>query len=219
MALLRHVRHALSPAVLLVAACGGETEIIDPDTTPPTAVITFPLPGSILAGEVLIQATAADDRAVAGVQFLLDEVPFGAEVTSVPYNLAWETTGVPDGPHELVAVARDASDNTRRSQIARFTVLNSPPPGVGVIGVWTMTSGPGTDPDGYSVTLDDQPVATIGVNANIEIPGVPEGTHSVNLTNVSPLCSVSGGTLRSVQVPPNGTGTVVYDISCEAPPT
>jgi len=48
------------------------------DTTAPTVAVTAPTTGSTVSGTVTVSATASDDVAVAGVQFLLDGVLLGA---------------------------------------------------------------------------------------------------------------------------------------------
>ena len=40
---------------------------------------------------VTVRATASDDVGVVGVQFLLDGAPLGAEDTTAPYEVAWDT--------------------------------------------------------------------------------------------------------------------------------
>src|SRR5207248_79489 len=78
------------------------------DTTPPTVVITAPAGGSTVGNTIVISASASDNVAVAGVQFFVDGAPLGAEDTSAPYSVSWDTTTVNDGAHALSARARDA---------------------------------------------------------------------------------------------------------------
>ena len=56
--------------------------------------------------------SASASANVVGVQFKLDGANLGAEDTSAPYGIVWDTTGVANGPHTLSAVARDAASNT-----------------------------------------------------------------------------------------------------------
>ena len=57
-------------------------------------------------------ANATDNVGVAGVQFLLDGTPLGAEDTTAPYAVTWDTTTATNGPHTLTCPARDAAGNT-----------------------------------------------------------------------------------------------------------
>ena len=62
------------------------------DTVAPTAAITAPMGGATVSGSVTIAATASDNVGVAGVQFLLDNNTLGAEDTTSPYSVSWNTT-------------------------------------------------------------------------------------------------------------------------------
>ena len=65
-------------------------------------------------GDPTVTATAADNVGVAGVQFLLDGANLGAEDTTAPYSIPWDTTGATNGSHSLTARARDAAGNSPR---------------------------------------------------------------------------------------------------------
>ena len=94
------------------------------DTTPPTVSITAPANGTNVAGTFTVSATASDNVGVVGVQFKLDGVNLGAELTAAPYALLWNTTTVLNGPHTLTAVARDAAGNTATTTAVTVTVVN-----------------------------------------------------------------------------------------------
>src|SRR5215467_1095287 len=68
-----------------------------PDTTPPTVSITAPSNGATVSGAIAVSASASDNVGVAGVQFQLDGANLGAEDTSAPYSISWNTTGVAAG--------------------------------------------------------------------------------------------------------------------------
>src|SRR5256712_1131567 len=97
------------------------------NTTPPTVAITAPAAGATVAGTITVSASATDNVGVVGVQFKLDGVNLGAEVTSAPYTLSWTTTTASDGAHTLTAVARDAAGNSTTSAGVSITVDNIPP--------------------------------------------------------------------------------------------
>ena len=103
------------------------------DTTQPTVSVTAPASGATITGNVDVTATAADNDALAGVQFLLDGAALGTEDTSAPYTVNWNSRLTPNGAHTLSARARDASGNTRVSANVPVTVDNTsapPPPGL-----------------------------------------------------------------------------------------
>ena len=94
------------------------------EITPPTASMTAPTAGSTVAGTVTVTADASDNVGVAGVQFKLDGANLGAEVTSAPYAISWNTTTAPIGAHTLTALARDAAGNVATSAGVDVTVAN-----------------------------------------------------------------------------------------------
>jgi Bacterial Ig domain/Abnormal spindle-like microcephaly-assoc'd, ASPM-SPD-2-Hydin len=94
------------------------------NTTPPTVAITAPTAGATVAGTVTVSASASDSVGVAGVQFRLDGTNLGAEVTSPPYSVSWDTTTAANGTHTLTAVARDAAGNTATSAPVNVNVSN-----------------------------------------------------------------------------------------------
>ena len=73
------------------------------DTTPPTVSIITPAAGSTVTGTVTVTANAADNVGVMGVQFLLDGANLGAEDTTAPYSVSWNSTAAADGSHTLLA--------------------------------------------------------------------------------------------------------------------
>ena len=89
-----------------------------------------------LGSAVTVAANVSDNVGVVGVQYKLDGVNLGAEVTVAPFSLTWNTTAVIDTTHTLAAVARDMAGNTATSATINFSVNNpptvigtTPPPG------------------------------------------------------------------------------------------
>ena len=81
--------------------------------------------GAAVAGtSVVVSAAASDNVGVAGVQFTLDGNPLGAEITTAPYTVTWNTTQTADGSHVLTAAARDVTGNTATSTSVTVTVNN-----------------------------------------------------------------------------------------------
>lgn len=98
------------------------------DTTPPSVALTAPAAASTLSGTVGVTADASDDVGIAGVQFLLDGAPLGAEDTVAPYAASWDTSTAAAGAHVLGARARDAAGNTAEAVGIPVTVSNTAPP-------------------------------------------------------------------------------------------
>ncbi|MFA5809987.1 MAG: Ig-like domain-containing protein, partial [Thermoleophilia bacterium] len=104
-----------------------------PDTTPPSVSLSSPAPGATVSGTAVVSANASDNVSVAGVQFLLDGVNLGAEDTTAPYSISWDTATATNGLHTLTARARDAAGNQTTSTAVAVTVSNVPdttPPSV-----------------------------------------------------------------------------------------
>ncbi|MBI2158457.1 MAG: hypothetical protein HYU26_16385 [Candidatus Rokubacteria bacterium] len=91
--------------------------------------ITSPASGSTVLGTITVRASVGVLGApVAGVQFKLDGVNLGAEDTTAPYSVSWDTTAATNGTHILTALARDAAGNHTTSAPVTVTVSNAPPP-------------------------------------------------------------------------------------------
>ena len=95
------------------------------DTTKPTVSLTAPADGATVSGNVTISANASDNVGVVGVQFKVDGANVGAEDTSAPYSIVWDSTTVTNGNHNIRAVARDAAGNTQWSALKKATVSNT----------------------------------------------------------------------------------------------
>jgi len=80
---------------------------------------------------------------VAGVQFLLDGVALGAEDTSTPYTVPWNTATATNGAHTLSARARDAAGNQTTSTTVSVTVSNVVVSG-GLVASYAFEEGAGT---------------------------------------------------------------------------
>jgi hypothetical protein len=121
-------KNAASSDILIIVDAFDVTSIATSDTTPPTVAISSPSGGSTVSGTTTIAANASDDVGVAGVQFMVDGAPLGAEDTTAPYAAAWNTTTVADGSHILTAVARDTAGRTTTSAAVTVTVSNTVAP-------------------------------------------------------------------------------------------
>jgi hypothetical protein len=152
---------------LLVAASGtGPTPPPPPpsDTIPPTVTISTPSAGATVAGSTAISANAADNVGVAGVQFRINGVNLGAEDTSAPYSVTWDTAASGNGARTVSAVARDTSGNTATSSSVTVTVNNGvvQPPGPPGSPDYPLFVGP---TGRYLVDLDNVPVFINGESA------------------------------------------------------
>ncbi len=95
------------------------------ESTAPTVSVTAPADGGTVSGALTVTAAASGKLGVAGVQFKLDGVDLGSEVSTTPYTTLWDTTTAANGEHRLTAVARDVAGNTTTSSAVTITVSNS----------------------------------------------------------------------------------------------
>jgi glucose/arabinose dehydrogenase len=77
---------------------------------------------------VTVSATASDDVGVTGVQFVVDGADVGAQVTTAPYSVQWDTTTATNATHTLAARASDAAGHSTTSSTVTVTVSNTGPP-------------------------------------------------------------------------------------------
>ncbi len=96
--------------------------VANPDATAPTVAITAPT--GTVSDTVSLSANASDNVGVAGVQFLVDNNPIGAEATTSPYGVSFDTKLVANGTHSLAARARDAAGNVTVSAPVTVSVAN-----------------------------------------------------------------------------------------------
>jgi hypothetical protein len=122
------------------------TTLAAPDVTPPTVAISAPAAGTTVANTVAVTATASDNVGVAGVQFKLDGANLGAEDTTSPYSVSWNTSTSSSGAHTVTAVARDAAGNLASS--TPVTVVVAQPTAQVILG-WNTNPEP--DLAGYKV--------------------------------------------------------------------
>src|SRR5439155_151307 len=92
--------------------------------------VTSPADGSPVSGTVPVSAsvTIIGSLTVRGVQFKLDGANLGAQDTSAPYSVPWNTTTASNGSHTLTAVATDLLGGTWTSDPVAVTVFNDTTP-------------------------------------------------------------------------------------------
>lgn len=173
------------------------------ESTAPTVSLTAPSNGATVTGSsVALSANASDNSAVAGVQFKLDtNTNIGAEDTTSSYGVTWDSTGVADGSHNLMAVARDTYGNYATSSTVTVTVDNTAP--VRSAGSPSGTLALNTTSTTLSLTTGE--AATCKYSTS---PGTAYGSMTIFTT--------TGGTSHSTSVSglTNG-GSYVYYVKCQ----
>jgi len=141
------------------------------DTTSPTVSLTGPANGTTVSGtSVTVSANASDTVGVVGVQFKLDGANLGAETTSAPYSVTWNTTTMANGSHTLSAVARDAAGNQATATPVTVGVSNSVPtslPTITVAATDTSASRVGLDNGVFTITRTGSTASALVVNYSL----------------------------------------------------
>lgn len=156
------------------------------DTSPPTVAITAPLTGAILgAGTTSVSATASDNVGIAGVQFMLDGASLGAELTSAPYTISFDTTAVLNGSHTLTAVARDAAGNITTSAGVTVTV-DRVPPTLTALSTCARTTGATLSWQTDEAADAAVEYGTTTAYGGLVSDGTPGTTHTLALSGLAP---------------------------------
>jgi poly(hydroxyalkanoate) depolymerase family esterase len=94
------------------------------DTTAPTVNVTAPANAATVSGTVDVTATASDAGGVKKVEFYVDGALASTDTAS-PFVFTWNTAGVANGSHSLMAKAYDAANNIGTDNDTSVTVSNS----------------------------------------------------------------------------------------------
>lgn len=159
------------------------------DTAAPQVAVNAPALDAHVLGTIDISAAATDANGVAGVQFVLDGVPLGAEDTAAPFTVPWDTSAVAVGSHLLSARARDAAGNIGDSDLRPVVVVrpDETAPAVSI-----------SPPDGtvfapsVTVTLSANEPATIFYTTDGSLPtdGSGSGRSPVVLASITGTTTV-----------------------------
>ena len=100
------------------------------DITAPTVAVTSPAAGAKLSGTVTLAASASDNVGVTQVKWYVDGAEVAWDGDGAPWQASWNSAGVADGQHTVLAKAADAAGNWGTSASVSFSVANAtaPPP-------------------------------------------------------------------------------------------
>jgi hypothetical protein len=166
--------------------------------------ITSPAAGASLRGTTTVSASVSGlgGLTVVGVQFKVDGANLGAEDTSSPYSIPWNTTQSSNGSHTLTAVARTLLGAQHASGPVTVTVDNLPP--AVTINQAAGQADPATaSPVNFTVVFSES--ITGFAATDVAISGTAGGTKTV---------VVSGGpSTFNVAVSGATSGTVIATIA------
>ncbi|MBA2384167.1 MAG: hypothetical protein H0V68_05835 [Actinobacteria bacterium] len=95
------------------------------DRTAPAVAVTSPAAGTTVSETVTLNVSASDKRGVVEVDYYVDGGLVEQDTSGPDWSQAWNSAGVADGSHSLVAKARDAAGNWGTSAAVSFAVHNA----------------------------------------------------------------------------------------------
>src|SRR2546427_725700 len=168
--------------------------------------ITEPASGATVSGTtvpVTASVTVVGLLTVSGVQFKLDGANLGAEVTTQPYTISWDTTTTSNGSHTLTAVARAVlSLTTWTSDPVTVRVAN--PPKVTINQAAGQADPTNTSPINFTAVFS-APVSGFS-GAGVTISGTGGGTKTVTVRGVPSTYNVAVSGMTTA-------GTVIASIA------
>src|SRR2546425_11976906 len=169
--------------------------------------VTSPASGSTLSGTVPVTASGTLVRAltVAGVQFKLDGNNLGAEDTSAPYSVSWNTTTASNGSHTLTAVARDSLGMLWTSDPVTVTVFNDTTQTSVTIDQAAGQADPTSASPINFTAVFSKPVSGF-TGAGVTLSGTAGGTKTVTVSGGPSTSNAAGSGMSSA-------GTVIASIA------
>jgi hypothetical protein len=108
-------------------------------------------------------------------------------------------------------VMRSATVTAGETARVRFEVVCT---ATAVLRVATRSDGAPADPDGYQLVVSGRGTRPIGANETITMAGLPGGTLTLELTDLSATCAVPGGNARQATLVGGDTAEVIFAVHC-----
>ena len=158
---------AASMTIYHLIAAVGSLEIDDASLPPVSPTITSvsltaPAAAAVVSGVAVPLSVATSGNGIVGVQYRIDGINIGAEVTISPYSGTWDTSLWVNGNHTIAAILRTAA-TTLTSANQTVSVANAPPPELLTNGSLELASG--EIPTGWSADIFGVSVATLSSTA------------------------------------------------------
>ena len=147
------------------APSSNVTVTVAHDTTLPSVSITSPANGDTVSGTVSIAASASDNTAISKVEFFVNDVLQGTDITA-PYSHSWNTVSLARGSYTLTAKAYDTANNVQQSAGVVVTVpistsMSTVLSGTTAVGTVTVYGIAVPDAYGFDFTVTMPPGARI----------------------------------------------------------
>ena len=92
---------------------------------------------------------------------------------------------------------------------------SSPPPGS--VRITVVTTGPGSIPSGYVISVDEGRTVPIAANGSVTVADLAPGLHAIRLTNIALQCTSDWYAAQSVAVAADSVSGVAYTLVCGVP--
>jgi hypothetical protein len=186
--------------------------------TLPNVSLTAPVADSKVTGKsVAISANASSSvSGIAGVQFRLDGKNLGAEDTTAPYGISWDSSKNTAGVHTLTAVTRDGAGSYRTSAGIKVTVVATRI----ISDAFNGTGSPNTIIwSSYTSDIRLDGIGRAVLPTTVIAPSTTSGTHTMTLRAANPLKGLSAFIdWRQIAIPSNGGRQVFFKIASSANP-
>lgn len=189
------------------------------DSTLPEVSIQSPIQSTTVSGNVTMSTNATDDKGIAGVQFRIDGLNVGNEVTIAPYNFNWDSSTVTNTTHTITALARDINGLTQTSSPVSVTVNNSLPNQP--VGSWNLNQATGTTATDNSGNNNGNLVG--GANwvtgkrgSSVDLDGIDDYITIADATNLDSMKAVTLSTWVNLSQLPTQNYVVVGKDSSDA---
>lgn len=185
------------------------------DTTAPTVSITAPIDTASVSGSSVTLTASASDTNLAGVTFKRNtNTVIGAEDTSAPYSITWDTTALADGEQTLIAVARDTAGNYATSSAITVTVNNVPDTVPGSEGGGGGRSGGGQSYTRSYTTNDNEDASTSDTTSTEQTSDTDTTTSSDTTVTVERVDTILA-TIRTLLADPTPDVVVLTNLISE----
>jgi uncharacterized protein (TIGR02145 family) len=114
-------KNKMKKLFILISIIFLSCDITEPDTTPPTVTITFPINESTLTEISTIKVNASDNEEIVNVIFIIDGLTV-YEDTQAPYEFEWNVCDFYNSQHSLLVEAKDESGNVGQSDLLTYTI-------------------------------------------------------------------------------------------------
>jgi len=86
----------------------------------------------------------------------------------------------------------------------------------GILKTIITTSGSGTDPNGYKLTIDGSNNTAVDTADTVFTRGLEQGTHDAKVTDIADNCSIASENPRTVNISAGDTTSTTFGVTCKA---